>query len=77
MLGKEGWGLEIRNLSILNKVLLGKWKWRFATKRESLWNHNKKVRRGGQVVCERVGDGIKNEWEGIKSRSHSLLRWPN
>lgn len=34
---KKSGGLDIRNLSILNKALLGKCSWRFATKRESLW----------------------------------------
>ena len=30
-------GLHIKVLSFLNKVLLGKWCWRFALEREFLW----------------------------------------
>ena len=30
-------GLGVRNLSKLNKALLGKWNWRFANERDSLW----------------------------------------
>ncbi|RVW39151.1 hypothetical protein CK203_078170 [Vitis vinifera] len=48
---KEG-GLGIQNLLILNKALLGKWCWRFASKREPLW---KQVIIGKFEVEEGVG----------------------
>ena len=36
-MNKKKYGLDIRNLAILNKVLLGKWSWRSTSKREALW----------------------------------------
>ena len=39
-------GLGIRNLVVLNKALLGKWNWRFAVKRHSLWK---------QVIIDKFG----------------------
>ena len=36
-LDKRIGGLGIRNLTILNKALLGKWGWRFTVERDSLW----------------------------------------
>lgn len=36
-MNKKKYGLDIRNLAILNKVLLGKWSWRSTSKREPLW----------------------------------------
>ena len=36
-LGKKDEGLRIYNLFVLNKALLAKGNWRFATKRESFW----------------------------------------
>ena len=34
----KGGGLGIKNLAIFNKVLLCKWSWHFASKREAFWN---------------------------------------
>ena len=36
---KENGGLGIRKFTIMNKVLLGKWTWRFASDKEALWKH--------------------------------------
>lgn len=36
-LDKKKGGMGIRNLSILNMMLLAKWRWRFAFEKESLW----------------------------------------
>ena len=36
-MGKKDGGLGIKKLHILNKALLGKWSWRFVSKRESFW----------------------------------------
>ena len=36
-LEKQNGGLGIKNLSVLNKALLGKWSWRFVCERNPLW----------------------------------------
>ena len=36
-LEKQKRGLDIRNLSIFNKALLGKWSWRFVSEKNPLW----------------------------------------
>ena len=36
-LNKEKGGLSFKSLSMLNKALLCKWSWRFATKSNTLW----------------------------------------
>ena len=46
---KQKGGLCIRNLCILNKVLLGKWSWRFVSERNPVWKQvsTRKKKEGG------------------------------
>ncbi|WJZ83279.1 hypothetical protein VitviT2T_002974 [Vitis vinifera] len=69
-LSKKKGGLGIKCLSILNKVLLSKWNWRFANEREALWNQVIRGKygedRGGwctREVREAHGVGL---WKGIR-----------
>ena len=52
MLGKREWGLGVKDLGCLNKALLSKWCWRFAT----LWNLVIRAKYGeeGVVWCRTV-----------------------
>uniref|UniRef100_F6HIV1 Uncharacterized protein n=1 Tax=Vitis vinifera TaxID=29760 RepID=F6HIV1_VITVI len=34
---KKGGGLSIRSLDVLNKALINKWTWSFATERDPIW----------------------------------------
>ena len=76
-LEKRKCGLGVRNLALMNIVLLSKWNWRFANEREYFWkpviNHKygeEERERGGwcrsRAMSERYGVGlwkaIKNEW---------------
>lgn len=36
-LDKQQGGLGIKDLTILNEALLGKWSWRFVSERDPLW----------------------------------------
>ena len=54
-------GLGIKNLSILNKALLGKWSWRFVSERNLLWKRLivGKYEQGGWCTKEvREGYGV-------------------
>ena len=44
---KKDGGLSIRNLSMMNKALLGKWCWRFAFENEFFWK---------QVIVGKYGE---------------------
>ncbi|RVW95202.1 hypothetical protein CK203_025629 [Vitis vinifera] len=76
-LEKRKCGLSVRNLALMNIVLLSKWNWRFANEREYFWkpviNHKygeEERERGGwcrsRAMSERYGVGlwkaIRNEW---------------
>ena len=60
--GKTKGGLGIKNLSILNKALLGKWSWRFVRERNLLWKRvivGKYEQEGGWCTKEvREGYGV-------------------
>ncbi|RVW26080.1 putative ribonuclease H protein [Vitis vinifera] len=77
-LEKKKGGLGVRNLALMNKALLGKWNWRFATEREVLWkkviSHKYGVEEGGWCTrAERGRHGvglwkaIRKEWLGMYS----------
>ena len=77
-LEKKKGGLGVRNLALMNKALLGKWNWRFATEREVLWkkviSHKHGVEEGGWCTrAERGRHGvglwkaIRKEWLGMYS----------
>ncbi|RVX23342.1 putative ribonuclease H protein [Vitis vinifera] len=53
-LEKKKGGLGVRNLALMNKALLGKWNWRFATERER------------EAWC-RLWKAIRKEWLGMYS----------
>ena len=79
---QEGFG--IRSLAALNKALLGKWNWKFAIERNSLWK---------QVIIDKYGEeeggwcskevkgaygvglwrAIRKDWEIICSRSRFIV----
>ena len=46
-------GLGLRSLSLLNKVLLGKWIWRFASKEDCIWK---------TLICSKFGKDNLSWW---------------
>ena len=77
-LEKKKGGLGVRNLALMNKVLLSKWNWCFTIESEALWkqviSHKYGVEEGGwctRAVSGRHGVGlwkaIKKEWLGMYS----------
>ncbi|RVW81120.1 hypothetical protein CK203_044688 [Vitis vinifera] len=77
-------GLGSRSLVALNKALLGKWSWKFAVERNSLWKQViiKKygVEEGGWCSREVRGaygvgvwKAIRKHWENIRSRSRLIV----
>ena len=78
-LDKRIGGLGIRNLTVLNKALLGKWGWRFTVERDSLWRRlivGKFEEEGGGWTSRVLREGyevrfwksIKKNWEVFQSR---------
>ena len=76
-MNKKKGGLAVRCLSTLNRALLYKWNWRFATKRETLWkqviSRKFKEEEGGWSTREvREGFGV-GFWKEI-GKEGSLLQ---
>ena len=63
---KKDGGLGIRNLSRLNKALLGKWCWRFASEQDSLWK---------QVIVRKFGEEDGGWCSGDSRESHGVGLW--
>ena len=76
-MNKKKGGLAVRCLSTLNRALLYKWNWHFATKRETLWkqviSRKFKEEEGGWSTREvREGFGV-GFWKEI-GKEGSLLQ---
>ncbi|RVW87876.1 putative ribonuclease H protein [Vitis vinifera] len=63
---KKDGGLGIKNLSRLNKALLGKWCWRFASEQDSLWK---------QVIVRKFGEEEGCWCSGASRESHGVGLW--
>ena len=63
---KKDGGLGIKNLSRLNKALLGKWCWRFASEQDSLWK---------QVIVRKFGEEEGCWCSGASKESHGVGLW--
>ena len=61
---KQSGGLGMRDSSTLNEAPLGKWFWRFASKRNSLWK---------QVIVCKYGQ-VEGGWCAKEAHSVGLLR---
>ena len=60
---KEKGSLGIRKLALLNKALLGKWIWRFASEKENLWKKVISVKYGQESLGWRTNEA--NETFGV------------
>lgn len=63
---KEVGGLGLRNLSQMNKALLGKWLWRYASEPEALWRN---------VIAWKYGQGEGDWWPKNSTRPHGVGVW--
>ena len=63
---KKDGGLDIRNLSSLNKTLFGKWCWRFASKQDSLWK---------QVIVGKYGEEEGGWCSGASRDGYRVGLW--
>ena len=63
---KKDGGLDIRNLSSLNKTLFGKWCWRFASKQDSLWK---------QVIVGKYGEEMGDWCSGASREGCGVGLW--
>ena len=73
---KEKGGLGIRNLSIVNRALLGKWVWRFTEEEYSIWKEVIKlkyqVKEGGWFTKISRGSGGVDLWKDISKENKQL-----
>ena len=73
-LDKRRGGLGVKSLGAFNRALLGKWVWRFANERKTLWNQVIRGKygeeRGGWRSCEtREAYGV-GLWKAISKMGH-------
>ncbi|RVW30881.1 Retrovirus-related Pol polyprotein from transposon TNT 1-94 [Vitis vinifera] len=72
---KENGGLGIRKFALMNKALLGKWTWRFASDKETLWKQVLVAKYGQEdhgwrtkkVVALFKGSRISTSWQPIRN----------
>ena len=70
---KEYGGLSIRNLSVVNRALLGKWVWRFAEEESSNWKEvirlKYQVEEGGWFIKNLRGSFGVGLWKDISKEN--------